>query len=121
MPLAALALAAACWTTTSQADAQVMVASGTIGATQVNYGAPYAVWTSVAAYGPSAAWSFRTPVLPYSYYAAFPNAPRIYVGYGANDFPFYGQPYGNPSDRWSWAYMTNGSRGLDRYYYPPVR
>jgi hypothetical protein len=61
-------------------------------------------------------------VPPYSYYAADPYPARIYVGYGSNDFPFYGQPYGYPTDKWSWAAMSTGRfGGLARYYYPPVR
>ena len=62
--------------------------------------------------------------LPYSYYAAIPpNPARIYVGYGANDAPFYGRPYGYPSDRWSWQALSSVPYGgvLNRYYYAPVR
>jgi len=60
-----------------------------------------------------------TPPHPYSYYVTFPAPARTYVEYGAMDqFPFQGQAYGNPGDRWSWSGMM-GSRaaGLDRYYY----
>jgi hypothetical protein len=58
----------------------------------------------------------------YSYYAAAPYPPREYVGYGINDFPYYGRPYGSPSDRWSWPIMAYPSYGaLAHYYYPPVR
>jgi hypothetical protein len=53
-----------------------------------------------------------TGYLPYSYYAAWPYPAREYVGYGFNDFPFYGQPYGSPNDRWSWQSMS-------RSYYAP--
>ena len=62
-------------------------------------------------------------VLPYSYWVAAPNPSRVYVEYGSVDqFPFYGRPYGNPGDRWSWYYMGGGnSRYLARYYYPPLR
>jgi hypothetical protein len=66
---------------------------------------------------PGAIW--LTP-RPYSYYAAYPDFAREYVGYGSNDFPFYGRPYGSPSDRWSW-WNLRGDSGLARYYYPPVR
>src|SRR5262249_52862408 len=46
---------------------------------------------------------------PYSYYAAWPGPARSYVPYGPGDqFPFYGQPYGHPYDRWSWSYMRGG-------------
>jgi hypothetical protein len=47
-----------------------------------------------------------TGYLPYSYYAALPFRARGYVGYGFNDFPFYGQPYGRPTDTWSWQSMS---------------
>ncbi|WP_169972650.1 hypothetical protein [Tautonia rosea] len=59
---------------------------------------------------------------PYSYYAAFPNRARQYVPYGPNDvFPFYGTPYGQPYDRWTWDAMSGPPNALQRYYYPPVR
>jgi len=59
-------------------------------------------------------------VLPYSYWVLAPNPSRVYVEYGEIDrFPFYGRPYGNPSDRWSWYYLGGGdSRYLAKYYYP---
>lgn len=59
------------------------------------------------------------PPHPYSYYVTMPAPARTYVEYGAMDqFPFRGQPYGNPGDRWSWTgMMGNGAAGLDRYYY----
>ena len=62
-------------------------------------------------------------VLPYSYYAAFPNPARVYVGYGgADQFPFQGRAYGHPGDRWSWYYMGGGdSRYLAKYYYQLLR
>jgi hypothetical protein len=50
--------------------------------------------------------------LPYSYYAALPFPARDYVGYGTNDFPFYGRPYGSPNDPWTWQSMS-------RSYYAP--
>ena len=76
-----------------------------------------------------------TYVPPYSYYAAFPNQARRYVGLnsatsagssyggcsscgashgssGGGDFPFYGQPYGHVYDKYTWNYMAErtGSR-----------
>jgi hypothetical protein len=107
-PLAALTLAAACLMTISQAGAQGYS------------GVSYSGWYLAPAYGQYGAWSSGTPILPYSYYAAYPYPARIYVGYGAYDFPFYGQPYGYPYDKWTWPYMTSGYGGLARYYYPPV-
>jgi hypothetical protein len=61
-------------------------------------------------------------VPPYSYYAAWPWPARGYVPYGPGDqFPFYGQPYGHPYDRWTWPYLGGGyNRYLARYYYPPI-
>jgi hypothetical protein len=52
----------------------------------------------------------------YDYYSApYPLPARFYMGYGRNDFPFYGQTYGHPYEPWTWA-------GLSRYpAYPPVR
>lgn len=52
----------------------------------------------------------------YDYYSApYPLPARFYMGYGPNDYPFYGQTYGHPYEPWSWA-------GLSRYpAYPPVR
>lgn len=57
----------------------------------------------------------------YSYYVTQPA--RIYAGMGSNDFPFYGQVYGHPYDRWTWANLSAQPYGgiLNRYYYPPVR
>lgn len=68
------------------------------------------------------AFSSPASVPPYSYYAAFPWPARGYVPYGPGDqFPFYGQPYGHPYDRWTWPYLGGGyNRYLARYYYPPI-
>lgn len=69
-----------------------------------------------------AGFSFVAPAsgyLPYSYYAALPFPARGYVGYGNNDFPFYGRPYGAPSDPWTWTSMSRtyyATRGV--YGYP---
>lgn len=61
------------------------------------------------------------PQYTYSYYAAYQYPAREYVGYGTNDFPYYGRPYGHPSDRWSWPYLSGEyTAALVRYYYPPV-
>jgi hypothetical protein len=64
-----------------------------------------------------------TQVFPvYNYYAVLPFSARGYVGYGPNDFPFYGRPYGNPSEPWSWAALSGYNYDvLARYYYPPLR
>ena len=61
------------------------------------------------------------PVYHYSYYVSPPLRARDYQGFGTNDFPFYGAPYGHPYDPWTWPYMSDAySRGLARYYDPPV-
>ena len=61
------------------------------------------------------------PAFPYSYYVALPGPARQYVPYGPLDqFPFYGTPYGQPYDPWSWATLA-GSNAPARYFYPPVR
>jgi hypothetical protein len=89
----------------SAAEAQVVVSTGWAGlplSAGPEYYSPYGV-------------------PPYSYYAAIPFPARGYVGYGYNDFPYYGRPYGSPSDPWTWPYMSSGGWALARYYYPPVR
>ena len=105
--IAALAVAALSLALGSPAKAQTVVYQGT--------------WrTAPVVAGPTFADPYYVP--PYSYYTAFPDPARGYVGYGTNDFPFYGRPYGGPSDRWSWAAMSTAPYGtLARYYYPPVR
>ncbi len=64
----------------------------------------------------------NTYVAPYSYYLAPYRLPaRIYNGFGVNDFPFYGHPYGHPYDPWNWYTISAyPDQRLFRYYYPPV-
>jgi hypothetical protein len=73
---------------------------------------------------PSPAFTYTASyVPPYSYYAAIQRGipARTYIGYGAEDYPFYGRPYGKPTDPWSWAYISGGYRNaLAHYYYPPL-
>jgi hypothetical protein len=66
--------------------------------------------------------SFTPAYVPsYSYWTAayYGYPPRIYVGYGssANDFPYYGRPYGSPSDPWSWPAMAGNAAGVPTRYY----
>jgi hypothetical protein len=76
---------------------------------------------SVATYSSPMAQPAPSRIYSYSYYAS-PQPARTYVGYGADDFPFYGVPYGHPYDPWTWPYMTGSyNRGLARYYDPPVK
>jgi hypothetical protein len=61
-------------------------------------------------------------VYSYSYYTRTNLPVRTYVGYGANDFPFYGAPYGHPYDPWTWATLSGSYQaGLSRYYAPPLK
>ena len=58
----------------------------------------------------------------YSYYTLSPLPPRTYVGYGADQFPFAGAPYGHPYDPWTWPMMSGAyGAGLSHYYDPPVK
>ncbi|WP_422925639.1 hypothetical protein [Singulisphaera sp. PoT] len=87
------------------------------------YGAPASTVTSYSSYYayPSTTYA-PTPTPPYSYYAAWAGPARLYAGYGSNDFPFYGRPYGHAYDPWTWPYMSGSYyRDLAHYYYPPVR
>jgi hypothetical protein len=90
--------------TASRADAQTYVTSGsrsTSGtippATHTNFPS-YSYWTAA--------------------YYGYP--PRKYIGLGstANDFPYYGRPYGSPSDPWSWPAMAGYPNGVPTRYYP---
>lgn len=56
----------------------------------------------------------------YSYYSRSPLPARTYVGYGTDDFPFHGSPYGHPYDAYTFSAMA-GSNSLARYYDPPVK
>ena len=60
-------------------------------------------------------------VYTYSYYSRSTLPARTYVGYGDNDFPFHGVPYGHTYDPWTWQYMAEPTAGLARYYDPPVK
>lgn len=103
--LLVLAFAAALGLSSARAHAQRVVVANTV---PVSPGIVYGLYTNLPRY-------------TYSYYAAYQYPAREYVGYGANDFPYYGRPYGSPSDRWSWPYLTSAySNALVRYYYPPV-
>ncbi len=66
--------------------------------------------------------STHTYAPSYSYYTAayYGYPPRTYVGLGskANDFPYYGRPYGSPSDPWSWPAMAGYSSGVPTRFYP---
>jgi len=119
--LAALTVAATIAIGT-KAEAQVIVGGGSLAGTEFVVGAPYQGYNagvSIPYHGATYSGSYRPP---YSYYAAPYSLPaRYYVGYGSNDFPFYGRPYGHPYDRWSWPYLSGGYQGaLARYYYPPL-
>ncbi len=77
---------------------------------------------SPTAAGVAATTPATTPYPSYSYYAAYPNQARGYVGYNNDDFAFHGQAYGHPYDKWTWPYMTGSNATvLARYYDPPVK
>jgi len=119
-PLAILTVAVAVMVSTN-AEAQVLRESPLVG-TETVVGAPYPGHNAGVAIPYSGA-SFSSPYRPpYSYYAApYPLPARYYVGYGDNDYPFYGRPYGHPYDPWTWQYMGGGGqRYLARYFYPPL-
>src|SRR3954468_2287517 len=91
--IAALVVAIAPFVLVPKAGAQVVVQPGP--------------WASYHGADPTWAWSYpESAVPPYSYWANYPFPARGYVGYGNNDFPFYGTPYGSPSDPWSWPAMS---------------
>ena len=90
--------------TASRADAQYAVVRGS----RSTPGAiPSATYTNAPSY------SYWTAA-----YYGYP--PRIYVGFGSesNDFPYYGRPYGSPSDPWSWPAMAGYSSGVPTRFYP---
>lgn len=108
----------------SESEAQVVIGA-------ISPGSPHAPASATfgRAYVPPAATptnvdgSFPGRLTFYSYFAVPDGLPaRLYAGLGTSDqFPYYGQPYGNPYDRWSWSNMTGfPPNRLVRYYYPPV-
>lgn len=101
--LAALALVvAAVFNLTARDVGAQVVIGGTPPAVVV--GAPGAD-NQIGAFGGPVSPYLPAMVAPYSYYAAFPLPAREYVGFGGNDFPFHGQPYGHPYDLWTWPYL----------------
>jgi hypothetical protein len=63
-----------------------------------------------------------SPTYSYTHSATIPGPTQGSAGSGYNDFPYSGHPYGHPYDRWTWPYMSGSySRGLARYYDPPVK
>jgi hypothetical protein len=75
---------------------------------------PHGDWTNVGG-----TYTFTSYYMPsYSYWTAayYGYPPRIYSGYGSNDFPYYGRPYGSPSDPWSWPAMAGYSYAIPTRY-----
>lgn len=97
--IATLAVSAVTLLSTAQANAQYVVEPGPLGRAWVGGGGIDSSPAPVAVQG-----SGFSP-FPYSYWVAYPYAARHYVGYGNNDFPFYGTAYGSPSDPWTWPAM----------------
>src|SRR5947209_7024294 len=77
---------------------------------------PYGSWSNQG--GTLAYTSYYVPSYSYWTAAYYGYPPRIYVGYGSNDFPYYGRPYGSPSDPWSWPAMAGYAAGIPTRYYP---
>jgi hypothetical protein len=87
---------------------------------------PSATWDAPAVVAGPSPWAYGGDVVEarfsYSYPAAYPFPAREYVPYGSGDgYPFYGDPYGHPYDRWTWTNLSGAGSQPARYYYPPVR
>ncbi len=121
--LKALLIAAPLLLGASRADAQYLTRRGYSVVTPAPVVSPPTYLPSVATYAVVPRPTIGTTyVPPYSYYVVpNPYASRHYSGYGTNDFPFYGRPYGRPYDAFTWPYLSHGYyNGMARYYYPPL-
>jgi hypothetical protein len=109
--VAAIFIAAALWAA-PRASAQVIAPP------------PAPVWAAVPyrvyPYGvyPAVIPLWAVPEYGYPISIAYNVPARYYVGYGTNDFPFYGRPYGHPYEPWSWPYI--GGYMYRAYAYYPV-
>lgn len=123
----ALLLTLAGIVTATEARAQYVVSRGSTQPTTTYYStpsrAPSYASTPYSSYYSGPASTYRpTRVYSYSYYTLSPLPARTYVGYGSNDFPYQGAPYGHPYDPWTWPMMSGAyTSGLARYYDPPVK
>jgi hypothetical protein len=110
--LALLMLSLVLFLTVPSARAQYAVGPVTVppGTVIVSPGTPGGIPAANYTYAPS-----------YSYWTAayYGYPPRIYIGLGGNadDFPYYGRPYGSPSDPWSWPAMAGYPSGIPTRYY----
>jgi hypothetical protein len=114
-PIAALLTLAGILTAT-EVKAQHLFRRGNAGQA-VTYAAPAPTPTpAIARAGaPSRVYS-------YSYFTRSSLPARTYVGYGTQDFPFHGTPYGHPYDPYTWNAMAgSNASALARYYDPPVK
>jgi hypothetical protein len=98
--LAVLTLALASTLSASRAEAQVLTAYGS--------------WNPNGVTHPTT--SYYIPSYSYWTAAYYGYPPRIYSGYGSNDFPYYGRAYGSPSDPWSWPAMAGYAAGVPTRY-----
>ncbi len=113
---AAIVLTLATIVTTTEADAQTIIRQGYAPT------APYGSTTYSSYYSGPGTMTQPTRLYSYSYYTLSPLPARTYVGYGTQDFPFHGAPYGHPYDPWTWPMMSGYyTSGLARYYDPPVK
>ncbi len=112
----ALLLTLAGIVTATDADAQQIIRRGYAPP------APYGSTTYSSYYSVPATPAQPTRMYSYSYYTRSSLPARTYVGYGTQDFPFYGVPYGHPYDPWTWPMMSGAyASGMARYYDPPVK
>jgi hypothetical protein len=100
---------------TRSVTAQTYVSSGPV-VVQSTSAVPAAGSYALPSYGSAPVLAGGIYLPPYSYYLApYPLPARLYSGYGNNDFPFYGRPYGHPYDPWTFE-------SLSRYpAHPPSR
>jgi len=106
-----------------------LIVAGILLTTEANAGWPFAHRKGGMASSPAYAGSMSsTPSAPmtrvysYSYYSRTSLPARTYVGYGTDDFPFHGMPYGHPYDAYTFDAMAGSYQAsLARYYDPPVK
>jgi hypothetical protein len=106
-----------------------LLLAGVLSATEANAGGFFRRGhaTTVATYssptpGHSAASVPTSRLYSYSYYTRSTLPARTYVGYGTNDFPYHGSPYGHPYDPYTWDAMSGSyNSSLAHYYYPPLK
>ena len=78
---------------------------GPISVAPLTYEAPISGY-AIPSYGaPRLIGGVYVPEYGYSR-ATYPYPARVYSGYGSNDFPFHGRPYGPAWEPWSWSALS---------------